>query len=88
MGARVSFIIPVLNEQATVASLLCDLRRRYGLSEIIVVDGGSADSTVEIAMPLCDQLLLGERGRGQQMNLGQASPQCRNVPVQTIQPRG
>ena len=70
MGARVSFIIPVLNEQATVASLLCDLRRRYGLSEIIVVDGGSADSTVEIAMPLCDQLLLGERGRGQQMNLG------------------
>jgi len=70
MAMPVSFVIPVLNEQATVAALLHDLRRRYPAGELIVVDGGSEDRTVEIAMPLCDQLLIGERGRANQMNLG------------------
>ena len=66
----VSFIIPVLDEQATVADLLIDLRQRYPDSQLIVVDGGSEDHTVAAALPLCDQLLLGERGRARQMNLG------------------
>jgi rSAM/selenodomain-associated transferase 2 len=66
----VSFIIPVLNEQTTVADLLLDLRRRYPDSQLIVVDGGSQDQTVAKALPRCDQLLLGERGRARQMNLG------------------
>ena len=66
----VSFIIPVLNEQATVADLLLDLRQRYSTCQLIVVDGGSQDQTVASALPLCDQLLLGERGRARQMNLG------------------
>lgn len=70
MTGRVSFVIPVLNEQARVADLLCDLRQRYPGSELIVVDGGSSDATVALALPLCDQLLLGERGRARQMNLG------------------
>ena len=70
MATRMSFVIPVLDEQATVAALLHDLRRRYPAGELIVVDGGSRDRTVEIAMPLCDQLLIGERGRACQMNLG------------------
>ena len=59
MAMPVSFVIPVLNEQATVAALLHDLRRRYPAGELIVVDGGSEDRTVEIAMPLCDQLVGG-----------------------------
>ena len=66
----VSFIIPVLNEQATIAGLLTYLRRRYPDSQLVVVDGGSKDHTVAEALPLCDQLLLGERGRARQMNLG------------------
>jgi rSAM/selenodomain-associated transferase 2 len=70
MDAGVSFIIPVLNEEATVAPLLRDLRQRFPHSELIVVDGGSGDRTVAEALPLCDQLLLGERGRASQMNLG------------------
>lgn len=70
MSGGVSFVIPVLNEQASVAGLLRDLRLRYPHCELIVVDGGSADNTVAIALPLCDQLLVGERGRARQMNLG------------------
>jgi len=66
----VSFVIPVLNEQASIAQLLCDLRQRYPRSELIVVDGGSCDDTVALAMPLCDQLLLTDCGRARQMNLG------------------
>ena len=70
MLARVSFIIPVLDEQHTVAAVLCDLRERYPHSQLIVVDGGSGDRTVAAALPLCDLLLLGKRGRASQMNLG------------------
>ena len=67
---RVSFVIPVLNEEAGIVALLQDLRRRYPGSELIVVDGGSSDGTVAAAMPLSDQLLLAEPGRAAQMNLG------------------
>jgi rSAM/selenodomain-associated transferase 2 len=70
MSGAVSLIIPVLNEQGAVATLLQDLRERYPDSELIVVDGGSNDQTVALAMPLCDQLLMGEAGRAAQMNLG------------------
>jgi rSAM/selenodomain-associated transferase 2 len=70
MSGAVSFVIPVLNEQSSVGGLLGDLRLRYPHSELIVVDGGSRDDTVAIALPLCDQLLVGERGRARQMNLG------------------
>jgi rSAM/selenodomain-associated transferase 2 len=70
MHVGVSFIIPVLNEQATLAALLQDLRQRYPASQLIVVDGGSCDRTVATAMPLCDLVLLGERGRAAQMNIG------------------
>jgi rSAM/selenodomain-associated transferase 2 len=70
MTGRVSFVIPMLNEQARVAALLRDLRQRYPDSELIVVDGGSSDASVARALPLCDQLLLAECGRAHQMNLG------------------
>lgn len=70
MAASIAFVIPVLNEEARIASLLRYLRERFPTSELIVVDGGSSDGTVKAAMPLCSQLLLGEPGRAAQMNLG------------------
>lgn len=70
MTAAVSFVIPVLNEEQRIGCLLRHLRQHFPHSETIVVDGGSNDATVARAMPLCTRLLLGERGRAQQMNLG------------------
>ena len=70
MSVGVSFVIPVLNEEGAVADLLRDLRQRYPHSQLIVVDGGSRDRTVALALPLCDQLLLMATGRARQMTLG------------------
>jgi rSAM/selenodomain-associated transferase 2 len=70
MDARISFIIPVLNEEHAIAAFLQDLRHRYPDCNLIVVDGGSRDRTVVRALPGCDQLLLGDQGRARQMNLG------------------
>ena len=37
---------------------------------MIVVDGGSADGTAELARRLCDRLIVAPRGRAVQMNAG------------------
>jgi rSAM/selenodomain-associated transferase 2 len=64
----VSVIIPVLNEAAVLAQSLRALRRQQPL-EIIVVDGGSTDGSLEAAKA-ADLLLQAERGRARQMNAG------------------
>lgn len=69
-GLLVSFVIPTLNEAAGIAPLLENLRARFPAARLIVVDGGSADDTVRLAMPRSDELLLCEAGRARQMNLG------------------
>ena len=67
---QLAFIIPVLCEEGGIAQLLRNLREKFPHADLIVVDGGSHDRTVQKAMPLCDQLLLGRAGRAAQMNLG------------------
>lgn len=66
---KISVVIPVLNEEKTIAAFLGALvpLRPH---EIIVVDGGSADSTREICASFGVKLLASERGRARQMNLG------------------
>jgi rSAM/selenodomain-associated transferase 2 len=68
---RLSIIVPVLDEAAAIAGTLAVLApyRARG-NEVIVVDGGSSDRTVEIARPLVDQVISAPRGRGAQMNAG------------------
>jgi rSAM/selenodomain-associated transferase 2 len=68
-----SIVIPVLDEAATIAAALAALApwRARG-AEIVVVDGGSSDATVEAARSLADRVLAAPRGRGAQMNAGAA----------------
>jgi rSAM/selenodomain-associated transferase 2 len=66
----VSVIIPVLNEASCLAKTLASLRR-HGVHEIIVVDGGSEDTTCQLAQ-VADLLLHSSLGRARQMNLGAA----------------
>ncbi|HUJ00179.1 MAG TPA: TIGR04283 family arsenosugar biosynthesis glycosyltransferase [Usitatibacter sp.] len=69
--ASISIIVPALDEAHGIAAALAALAgaRRRG-AEVIVVDGGSADATREIAAPLCDRVLRAPRGRAAQMNAG------------------
>jgi len=73
-GNRLSIIIPVLDEAATIAGALTALApyRARGV-EVIVADGGSSDRTVRLALPLCEQVVTAPRGRGAQMNAGAAA---------------
>ena len=45
---RVSVVIPTFNEAASIGRVLADIPRG-GVAEVLVVDGGSADGTPEIA---------------------------------------
>ena len=67
---RLSVIVPMLNEAATIASTLGALRRGAPDAEIVVVDGGSIDGSVAIAQTLCGTVIGASRGRAQQMNAG------------------
>ena len=68
---RLSIVIPALDEAAALSRNLPSLQplRRAG-HEIVLVDGGSRDRTLEIARPLVDALLSAKRGRAYQMNAG------------------
>lgn len=68
-----SIVIPALNEARCIGTTLQALQAmRARGAEVIVVDGGSEDETVRIAMPLADQVLSSRRGRAHQMNAGAA----------------
>lgn len=67
---KIAVIIPTLNEMRSLPETLRAVRRLPGDFEILVVDGGSEDDTVGVARRLGVQVLVGERGRGPQMNLG------------------
>jgi rSAM/selenodomain-associated transferase 2 len=68
---QISVIIPALNEGAAISATLQALQplRRRG-HELIVVDGGSGDATVELAGALADRVIRSEPGRATQMQAG------------------
>ena len=71
---RLSIIIPVLNEAGGIAATLAAARAAAvdTDTEIIVVDGGSSDTTRSIATASTVRVIDGPRGRARQMNTGAA----------------
>ena len=70
-----SIIIPTFNEASSIARTLTALAEIPGSVEVIVVDGGSSDKTVEIVRERGARLIMAERGRGAQMHAGAGASQ-------------
>jgi rSAM/selenodomain-associated transferase 2 len=71
MAPRLSIVVPTLNEAPGIRAALEELAPlRASGHEVIVVDGGSDDATVELASTLADRVLKSARGRALQMNAG------------------
>lgn len=66
---RVSVVVPTLNEEAELPHLLTSLAGE-GVAEVLVVDGGSADATEEVAREHGARWLVAQRGRGAQLAAG------------------
>ncbi|MDG5750369.1 glycosyltransferase [Qipengyuania sp. XHP0211] len=66
-----SIVVPVLDEEAALPALVERLARLDPRpAEIVLVDGGSSDATVELAQTAGWRVIVGERGRARQINLG------------------
>lgn len=65
-----SIIIPTLNEARSINATLDAVMSIDGRVEVIVVDSGSLDGTVEIVRGRGVRLITSERGRGAQMHAG------------------
>lgn len=64
---ELSVIIPAFNAAHLLPATLASVK---DADEILVVDGGSADGTVDIAASCGARTILAERGRGQQLIAG------------------
>jgi rSAM/selenodomain-associated transferase 2 len=68
-----SVVIPVLNEAECIQELCIALQPLRGRGhEVILVDGGSDDLTVDLGSPLVDRVLCSARGRARQIQAGAA----------------
>src|SRR5205085_10127808 len=65
-----SIIIPTLNEAHSIGATLDALLAVRGHIELIVVDGGSHDGTIEILRARGVRVIESEQGRGVQMHAG------------------
>ena len=72
MTEIISVIIPTLNEASTLENCLKSVGTRFDC-EKIVVDGGSYDSTADIARNYNCTVLVTESSRARQMNMGAMS---------------
>ena len=71
----ISIIIPALDEIAALPANLSAIKQLSGKFEVIVVDGGSRDGTIECVLQQDDtriRLAHSPAGRGRQMNAGAA----------------
>lgn len=70
MDYSLSVIIPVLNEEYNIVRIIDYIEKENVKAEIIVSDGDSEDLTVEKAKAKGAKVVVGNAGRGQQLNRG------------------
>ena len=75
--SNISIIIPTCNEAQNISALLPELLTIPDV-EVLVVDGGSSDETVEIAKALGAKVFSAPPGKALQMNAG-AKAACGNI---------
>ena len=70
----ISIVIPVYNEETTISKTIAYLVKTLNpkfTKEIIIIDGGSTDKTLEVLKSYPSIIVLqSEKGRSKQMNLG------------------
>ncbi len=71
----ISIIIPTLNEEAYILKSIKGFQnlRRKNICEVIIVDGGSHDNTLNLTRPYVDKIFSIYPSRSLQQNLGAAS---------------
>ncbi|MEH2359322.1 TIGR04283 family arsenosugar biosynthesis glycosyltransferase [Nostoc sp.] len=68
-SARISIIIPTLNEAGNIKEAIVTTQPSINI-EVIIVDAGSEDGTLEIAQSLDIKVISSSPGRAVQMNAG------------------
>jgi len=69
--SKISIIIPTINEASNLPLLLSDLSSIQKEGEIIIVDSGSEDKTIDVANIYGAKVFISkERNRGLQFNIG------------------
>ncbi len=73
-------VIPVLNEEMALPKLVASIAQLDPPpAEVLLVDGGSADRTVDLAREAGWRVIVSERGRGVQINTGVAAAQAETI---------
>ncbi|WP_165748212.1 TIGR04283 family arsenosugar biosynthesis glycosyltransferase [Cellulophaga sp. Z1A5H] len=70
---KISIVIPVLNEEQNISKILTYLSANSTsnyIEEILVVDGGSNDNTVSLALDNGATVIYSQKGRAKQLNTG------------------
>jgi rSAM/selenodomain-associated transferase 2 len=70
---KISIVIPVLNEEQYIVKILTYLKANSNpafIEEILVIDGGSTDNTVTLALNEGVNVIHASKGRAKQLNTG------------------
>jgi rSAM/selenodomain-associated transferase 2/rSAM/selenodomain-associated transferase 1 len=71
-GEAICVVVPALEEAPRIGALVRQLRAEAGV-DVVVADGGSCDGTAAAAAAAGARVVVGARGRAQQMNAGAAA---------------